>query len=324
MLTPSDLIHLPYTPDLTESGIAFALRSLTHSFDRKGSSPYDRLRRDVANVAVELAFRRYLSQQNIPFEVKAATPFTDHERYDVTLGGRRCDLKSYLISHRAQIAEMRRNPAVLLNAPALVPSDHHASDGHSYNDLYLFAFLSGLIAASQADLKKVVESKQPHYLIHAMPEEWRKPLNWNPLGALMLKSDSEDELLIEISGQDQGRELKRYTVSLAPKTKIVVTESFYSLTSLHVRRVPDARVGVRCEAITEAHIISQLEWGNIWVYGMEIFLAGYISHEEFSQRANFLLPNSKVFQYEHTRVKNLSLPISNLKPIQNLLTFADK
>ena len=121
MLTPSDLIRLPYTPDLTESGIAFALRSLAHSFDHKGSSPYDRLRRDVANVAVELAFRRYLSQQNIPFEVKAATPFTDHERYDVTLGGRRCDLKSYLISHRAQIAEMRRNPAVLLNAPALVP-----------------------------------------------------------------------------------------------------------------------------------------------------------------------------------------------------------
>ena len=324
MITPSDLLRLPYTPDLTEGGIAFALRSLTHSFDRKGSSPYDRLRRDVANVAVELAFRRYLSQQNIPFEVKAATPFTDHERYDVTLGGRRCDIKSYLISRRAQIAEMRRSPAVLLNAPALVPSDHHASDGHSYNDLYLFAFLSGLIAASQADLKKVVETKQPHYLIHAMPEAWRKPLNWNPLGALTLKSDSEDELLIEISGQDQGRELKRYTVSLAPKTKIVLTESFYSLTSLHVRRVPDARVGILCDAIKEAHIISPLEWGNIWVYGMEIFMAGYISHEEFSQRANSLLPNSKVFQYEHTRVKNLSLPISNLKPMQNLLTLADK
>ncbi|MBM3181576.1 MAG: hypothetical protein FJZ86_14685 [Chloroflexi bacterium] len=324
MITPSDLLRLPYTPDLTEGGIAYALRSLTHSFDRKGSSPYDRLRRDVANVAVELAFRRYLSQQNIPFEVKAATPFTDHERYDVTLGGRRCDIKSYLISRRAQIAEMRRSPAVLLNAPALVPSDHHASDGHSYNDLYLFAFLSGLIAASQADLKKVVETKQPHYLIHAMPEAWRKPLNWNPLGALTLKSDSEDELLIEISGQDQGRELKRYTVSLAPKTKIVLTESLYSLTSLHVRRVPDARVGILCDAINEAHIISPLGWGNIWVYGMEIFLAGYISHEEFSQRANSLLPNSKVFQYEHTRVKNLSLPISDLKPMQNLLTLADK
>lgn len=319
MVTPSDLLRLPYTPDLTEGGIAYALRSLTYSFFRAGSSPYARLRRTVASVAVELAFRRHLSQQNIPFEVKAATPFTDHERYDVILGGRRCDLKSYLISHRAQIAEMRRNPAVLLNAPALVPSDQHAGDGHSLNDLYLFAFLSGLIAASQADLKKAVATKQPHYLVHAMPEEWRKPLNWNPLGALTLKSDSEEELSVEISGQDEGRELKRCTVSLPSKTKVVVNESFYSLASVYVRQMPGARIGLHCEAIQKAHIISPVEWGNIWVYGMEIFLAGFISHEEFSRRAHPLLPNSKVFQYEHTRVKNLSLPVSNLKPLQDLL-----
>lgn len=318
MLTSSDLLRLPYTPDLTEGGIAYALRSLAYSFERAGSSPYDRLRRVVANVAVELAFRRYLSQQNIPFEVKAATPFTDHERYDVALGGRRCDLKSYFISHRRQAAEMRRNPSVLLNAPALVPSDQHAGDGHLRNDIYIFGFLSGLIAASQTDLKKAIETKQPHYLIHAVPQKWRKPLNWNPLGALTLKSDSEEELLIEINGQDKGRELKRRTVSLPPKTKVVVDESFYSLTSMHIRRMPDARVGLRCEAIKESHIISPLEWGNIWVYGMEIFLAGFISHEEFSQRANPLLPNSKVFQYEHTRVKNLALPVSNLKPMHKL------
>lgn len=319
MLTSSDLLHLPYTPDLTEGGIAYALRSLTHSFFRAGNSPYARLRRTVASMAAELAFRRYLSRQNIPFEVKAATPFTDHERYDVILGGHRCDLKSYLISHRAQIAEIHRNPSVLLNAPALVPSDQHAGDGHSPNDLYLFAFLSGLIAASQADLKKAVATKQPHYLVHAMPEEWRKPLNWNPLGALTLKSDSEEELSVEISGQDEGRELKRHTVSLPSKTKVVVNDSFYSLSSVYIRQMPDARVGLHCEAIQKPHIISPLEWGNIWVYGMEIFLAGFISHEEFSRRAHPLLPNSKVFQYEHTRVKNLSLPVLNLKPMQDLL-----
>jgi hypothetical protein len=318
MLSPSDLLRLPYTPDLTEGGIAYALRSLTYAFNRAGSPPYDRLRRTVANVAVELAFRRHLSRQNIPFEVKAATPFTDRERYDVSLGGRRCDIKSYLISRRGQIAELRRDPAVLLNAPALVPSDQHAGDGHLRSDIYIFGFLPGLIAASQSDLKKAVEKKQPHYLLHAMPDEWRKPIHWNPLGALTLKSDSEEELLIEISGQDEARELKRKVLSLPPKVKVALDESFYSITALHVRRAPDARVGIHCEAIREALVISPLEWGNIWVYGLEIYLAGYISHEEFSQRADTLLPNSKVFQYDHTRVKNLSLPVSRLKPMQNL------
>ncbi len=318
MLTPSDLLHLPYTPDLTEGGIAYALRSLTYSFDRAGVSPYDRLRRTVASVSVELAFRRYLSQQNISFEVKSAAPFTDRERYDVSLGGRRCDLKSYLISHRSQIAEMHRDPSVLLSAPALVPADQHAGDGHLRNDIYIFGFLAGLIAASQADLKKAIETKQPHYLVHAMPENWRKPTNWNPLGALILKSDSAEELLVEVNGQDEAREMKRRVISLPPKTKVEVDESFYSISSVHIRRVADARVGIKCESIKEAHVIQPSEWGNIWIYGMEIFLAGYLSYEGFGQRAMPLPPNSKVFQYEHTRVKNLYLPVSSLKPMKKL------
>jgi len=40
-----------------------------------------------------------------------------------------------------------------------VPSDRNAGEGHSDKDIYLFAFLSGLIDASQADLEKAVYKK---------------------------------------------------------------------------------------------------------------------------------------------------------------------
>jgi len=94
MVSSSDFIHIPYTTDLTEGGIAYALRSLSYSFDRAGGHPYERLRRLVASAAVELAFRGYLFLQDIPYEVKGATPFADPDRYDVSLCGRRCDIKS--------------------------------------------------------------------------------------------------------------------------------------------------------------------------------------------------------------------------------------
>ena len=110
MITPSDILHLPYTRDLTEGGIAYALHSLPYRFSRMSASPFDHLRRAVAGAALELALRRYLSEQNIPFEVKGALPFTEHERYDVTLGGRRCEIKSFLISHRDQVSQIRRDP----------------------------------------------------------------------------------------------------------------------------------------------------------------------------------------------------------------------
>jgi hypothetical protein len=314
------LIHLPYTQDLTEGGIAYALRSLSYIYERTGTPLYNKLRRTVANVAVQLAFRRYLTNQNVEFEVKASRPFTEAERYDVFLSKYRCDIKSFFISNRNQILEIKNNPNTLLNAPALVPSDQHAAYGYQNNDLYLFAFVTGLIASSQADLQKAIAKNQPHYLMHIMPSLWRKPTHWNPLGQLTLKSESQEELMVEVSGQDEGRRMKRKFISLPPQTKITVSESFYTINAIHVRRVPEARVGIKCEAIKEAYVISPFEWSNIWVYGIDIFLCGFLLYEEFSQHAKSLLPNSKTFQYEQTRVKNLFVPVSELRPIESLLS----
>ena len=318
MISVSDLIHLPYTRDLTEGGIAYALRSLPYMYNRKDGSPYDRLRRTVASVAVELAFRRYLSEQNIPFDVKSAAPFTDPNQYDVSLGGRRCDLKSFLISYREQIAEIKRNPQVVLDAPALVPSDQNAAEGRSDKDIYLFAFLSGLIAASQSDLQKALYTEQPYYLVHAMPEVWLRPAKWNPLGALVLKSESDETQVIEFGGQAEGREMRTVTVEVPPRTRIKLDEGFYTLAYIHCPTLPQARIGIHSPLLQETHVISALEWGNIWVYGLDILLTGYLTRVEFNRAARAILPGTRVFQYEHTRTKNLAVRVSELKPVADL------
>jgi hypothetical protein len=318
MITASDLLHLPYTRDLTEGGIAYALRSLPYSFPRSGGLLYDRLRRAVAGVAVELAFRRYLSEQRISFEVKSALPFTEHDRYDVMLDRRRCEIKSFLISQRDQIAELKRDPHTLLNAPALVASDQHAGDGHSHHDLYLFAFLPGFVTTSQADLQKTIEAQQPYYLVHAMPEAWSRPSTWNPLGKLVLKSESEESVTVEIGGQGAGREIRSITVEIPPRTRVEIPSEFFSVSYLHAKPVPHARIGIHRPASKQTHTIGVLDWGNLWVDGMDIWLAGYITRDEFSRRARFVQAGSQVFQYSHTQVKNLAVPMSELRPLSEL------
>ena len=319
MLSTSDLLRLPYTRDLTEAGIAYALRSLPYTYNRMGGSPYGKLRRIVAGVAVELAFRRYLSEQNIPFDVKGATPFTDPDRYDVSLGGRRCDIKSFLVSYREQISEMKRDPQVVLRAPALVPSDQNAAEGHSGDDIYLFAFLSGLIAASQEDLKKAIGAGQPHYLVHAMPDPWSRPAAWTPLGALVVKSEAEEGIMLEFGGQDEGREMRLLEAEIPPRRRVEIRNDFFSLVHIHLKAPPGARVGIRCSQRNELHLIGALEWGNIWVYGMNVLLAGFLTREEFNRKAKPVPEGTRVFQYEKTRTKNLSVPVSELKPLRELL-----
>ncbi len=318
MITVSDLLHLPCTRDLTEGGIAYALHSLPHIYHRVGSSPYEHLRRVVAGAMVELAFRRYLSEQGIPFEVKGPAPFTDPDHYDVTLAGHRCGIKSFLISHRDQIAELQRDPGVLLRAPALVASDLHAGEGHSTHDLYLFAFLPGLVTASHSDLGKAIETKQPHYLMHVMPAAWKRPSQWSPLGKLVLKSESEEKATIEIGGQATGREMRSCTLELPPQTRLEVEPGFFSLSYIHIKSRPTARIGLHCPALRETHLIGPLDWGTIWVYGMDVLLAGYMAREEFSRRASFIQAGSRVFQYDQTHVKNLAVPVSDLKPLSEL------
>jgi hypothetical protein len=318
MITPSDFLRLPYTPDLTEGGIAHTIRSLPYIHNRLGRSPYDHLRRMVGSVAVELAFRRCLTEQNIPFEVKGGAPFTDPDRYHVSLGGHRCDIQSFLIRNRDQITLMRRDPAILLQAPALIPSDQYAADGGSDHDLYLFAFLAGLIAASQEDLQNVAASAQPLYLLHAMPANWCKPAAWSPLAPLVLKSESESVLTVEICGQNEARDFITCAVDLPPRIRLTVEEPFFLVSSIHVDHLPQARLGIHSSLRDHTHIINPLEWGNIWVYGMDILFTGYVSREEFRQRATQIQPGSRVFQYNRTRMKNLAMPIADLKPLSGL------
>jgi hypothetical protein len=318
MITPSDLLHLPYTPDLTEGGIAYACRSLASTYDRMGGSPVDRLRRIVGAVAAELALRHILIGQATPFKVLGAKPFTHPDWYDISLGGHRCNLKSFLITRRPQIAQLRKDPALLLKAPALVPLDQFAAEDHKPDDLYLFSLLLGVVAAAREDIAKAVAAGQPTYLVHPMPEEWRCPADWLPFEKLALKSECETPIKVEIGGQNDGREFITATLELPPKTRVPVEQGFHSLAYVHAERCPEARIGLHSPRHGEAYIIPVHAWGNIWVYGMEILLMGWLSHEEYRRKAKVLNAGMRTLRYDRTRVKNLFIPMEELNPLKPL------
>lgn len=319
MLTETDLVYLPYTPDLTEGGIAYACRSLAYTYNRMGGTPFSRMRSIAAGVAVELAFRRYLHEQRVPFDVLGATPFTEPDRYDIALGRHRCDVKSYFLSRRGQISSLRRQPAQVLQAQALVPLDQFLADGHRLDDIYLFALLLGLTATSRQEMAKAQAAGQPLYLIYPMPEAWSKPASWRPLEHLTLKSECEETLVVELGGQDAERRFVSVWCELPPRRRVVPPGEFYTLCYVHVQRLPTARVGLHAPVCGAPHLIGPRDWGNIWVYGMEIWLVGWLTYEQFRAKASMLAAGASTLQYARTRTKNLAVPMSALQPIQPLL-----
>jgi hypothetical protein len=319
MLHETDLIRLPYTPDLTEGGIAYACRSLAYTYNRMGGTMFSRLRRIVVGVAVELALRRYLYGQNVPFDVLGATPFTEPDRYDIALGRHHCDVKSYLISRRHQISRLRRQPQSALQAQALIPVEQFMAEGHRADDLYLFAFLLGLVATSRQEMGRARAAGQPLYLVHPLPEPWSRPNCWRPLDRLTLKSECEETLLVELGGQDANREFVIWQCELPSRRRVVAACEFYTLCYLHVTAMPSARVGVYSPVCGAPYLIPPAAWGNIWIYGMEIWLLGWLTHEEFRRRAITLVPGAAAFPYDRTRTKNLAVPMAELQPLSPLL-----
>jgi hypothetical protein len=315
LINTSDFIQLPYTPDLSEGGSAFACRWLAGTFGRLGEAPAERLRRCAGGTAVELAFRRYLVEQSVPFEVREKTPFSQPEHYALALGGHRCELISYLISRPDQVEQLRQNPASLLQAPALIPLEQFEAEGHRPDDLYVFAFLAGAVAATQEDIKAANAAEKRIHLIHPLPEDWRRPANWQPLEKLELKSECAQALPVEIGGLDGQRTFVTAACELPPLKRVAVPQEFFSLAYMQAGRLPEARLGLHSPVRGEAYIIQPYAWANIWIQGEQILLAGWLTHEEFRGKASVLNAGMRTFQFAHTRSKNLQVRADRLNPL---------
>jgi len=322
MISAADFLALPFTPDLSAGGLTYALRVLPYLQPHAGTSPANRLRQRAAGASVELAFRRHLTQMGIPFAVREAAPFSDPERYDVSLGGRRCNIKSFLISRRDQITRLRSDPGALLQAPALVPSDRHAAEGHNPHDLYLFAFIQALTAPSLRETHRALKSGQPAHLVFCMSPAWARPRGWNPLGPLALKSECSKPISLLLFGQDAAHDPLTCRVDLLPRTRVVAGEGFHSLSALQADTPPDGRVGVHSPVAGETCLVQPHQWENIHLYGMGILLVGYITRAEFSEKAAPLPPGERVFQFRRTQSKNLAVPVGALHPLSELFAGA--
>lgn len=319
MLTLTDILRLPYDETLTRAGVEYAKKSLHYTYDRMGLKLGARLRKIVAGIIVELAFRRWLEAEGVPYDLLGATAFTEKDKYDLRLGGRRCDLKSFLISRRDSITALHRDPTWLLDCAALVPEDQLLSHSLDDGDLYLFGFLSGLETRQQEDLEKAVAANQPLELV-ATPEAdfWLGRDRWRSLGHLALKTDFDEPLEVELGGQGEDRRALTEFITLPPRTRVESQAEFYSLLYLRTASLPAGLVGVHSPSLKETHLISPPHWENIWVYGLNIFIAGWQAKGDFRSHAQRLPAGSRVKQYARTQTTNYALPVQRLRPVQEL------
>jgi hypothetical protein len=297
-------------------------RLLVHPGGQQLDRSFDSLRRIVVDKAVELAFRRLLMEEDIPHQLIDSVTFSQPDTYDIAFGGRRCLLAGMSISHREEINQIHNDLGVLAEGRVYL-RESQRSGAYRDVDLYIFAFLTGLVTRSRQALQKALNASQPVHLIFPMPEEWATPAQWNSLGELALKGDITTPVRVTLSGQDRHRGYEQFTVEVPSRERVRVGQDFNTVNVLQAAVLPDGPIGVSSPRFQETVLVSPYQWGNVWVYGMRIFLMGYISLGDFYRQAETLSAGSRVIGHPSLDEEALAIPVSALKPMEDLFIRAE-
>lgn len=269
MLGVNDLKHLDYSQDLTQAGIAYLGRHLHHVGARRRNLEFNALRQLVAEKAAELTLIRHLARQEIPHQISAVRSLASRAS-GISLGGRPLFLHVQFVSRPRAIERLLKDPtqhirqAFPLDAARL--EDSQALDG-----VHLAARLLGEVTKGPRDLR------EPHYLMIPLNAEWARPSAWRPLGQLAFKLEAGEQLDLELGGLDQGRRFMQNSLSLVPGERQVLESDLFSLSYLRAGSLPGGRLGVSSGGTGLRHIAAPKDWGNLWIYGQQITLLGYLS-----------------------------------------------
>jgi hypothetical protein len=321
MLSVDDLIILPYTPDLTQAGIAYACQTPPDDLQRSAKDIFLRLRWIVIDQAAELAFRRHLSARNVPHKLAANSFFTG-SRACAVIGGRYCDVYSFEIFRKEKIHQLHQNPASLLSASAVVPSQEVSTQQRSESDLLIFCFVTALITPNLMTIKRAASAGQPLSLIYPLPTIWSRRSNWTDLGRLTFKSDTNQTLNVTLGGQAEDRAFQTEEIHLPPLCKVDAHNIYYSLAFLQLTDIPSGRLGIHSAKLGKTIIIHPYEWRNVWVYGMRIYLVGWVTRGEFQRNAQLSQPDLSGWRPNSPGNKYLALPVSELRSMEELYSKA--
>ena len=149
MLDQGDFIRLAYTPDLTAAGIAYARQQLPSPALHSPQAIRQRFQQLVLDKAVELAFRRYLDEQPVPYDTVPGTAFGSPAAHYLRLGGWRCNVISCWIDQPEIVRQVLAQPACLLQAAALLSSQRVVAWVPGERDVYIFTYILSSIPESE-------------------------------------------------------------------------------------------------------------------------------------------------------------------------------
>jgi len=351
MIEAKDIVKIAVQKDWIESGLDYALKSWTSTYNRMGSGdPYSRIEKITIGLMAENAFIDYLRKNNIEYDELGKTMWYQKDLYDVGIGKYRTDVKSNHINfgvlrrskkvNEIDLNDIENNDfSWFLGCTALVPWDQISKKTERKEKIYIFPFSEGRTKAKSSESKGAI--------IHAFwGYDWLKKSDYkddSQIGKLFFNFNNDnagtEEFKIMIYGTTGPKNFVKEIVSIRQGNKIVTSNSYYQVFSIRLL-LPDVPFGFGNLSIKTATGLSENvcgsfgfknhredneiildcnNWQEVYCYNPKVYLTGYINEKEFRVKGKKYPRFSKnVKQYPETKVDNIGIDVKKLYPLNEL------
>lgn len=318
-LTTADLVTLAYSDQYSLAGVQQACESLLHGTRLADDVEPARLRSAVAAVAFEMALRRWLDEAQVSYQLPAHALGAPGALRQLALGGRKCELRPSMLTHAGGVQSVQADAGWLLGTSALVTPAELSAERLAEEDIFMFGCVTGSVAHSLRETQRAAAHAQPLCLVHIPPRPWLGLGSWRSLGQLVLKSAAKQPLQVELGGLDRAHQKLHCTLLLQPMQRTEVPADFYCLRYVCAADLPDGVLGVHSPALRQTPLITPRQWHNIWFYGLQVHLCGWLNKRDFRSRSVRLAAGTRVRQYVRTEQVLQALEMARLRPLARLL-----
>ena len=314
-----DWMPWPIDSSLTMAGVAYACQTLSRQISLNKSPNLRQIRSIVPQISTELAVRRWLDKERLPYILHEEQPFTNPARPSIFLGGRRVEVHGiYLSSHR-QIPGDFHNPDNPLPIEIKLPEKLGSSTCATVNDLFIFAIYMGLATHTSCDLGKVLSREQPVFPI-AVPKdkEWRNSTHTSSLGKLLISAEKPEGLNLELVGCTKTHTRYKEIVTLDGQTAVTDLE-MSSLFYIHPDRLPSSDIQIFSPVLKTCWHIQPGVWVNLWIYGNRLYFLGWSTWRKLQPASSPTPGFAQRHSFWQQNINQIVVKYAALRPMRELI-----
>ncbi len=302
--SPEKVVRLPCREVWLEAGLQAALESGEAA--RLEGPRGRRLRRLTAARVLALAFVQHFGAVGRPARV-AGPAAADPRVVRVMLGARTAWLAPGWVFRREALRALRRGR--FAEGWAALPWRMREALEPRPDDPVLFGLLLALEAPTRPEAARARKAGFPLRVLHWLDGRWQA---FPPGAHLALKA--EHALTLRLHGRAEGAPARRTVALPAGETQRLVLP-WEQLLALGADAWPRGRVGLALPG-RPPYVVGPHQWENVRLYGLEIWLLGFLPWRAFWRQARYLRRGARTFPHGVHFEPAYAIPWKALEPLR--------